>query len=142
MKTAVVLCLLLLSLGASAWDDDDERRWRQLNLELRCLVCQNQSIADSHAPLAEDLRAQVRQMIEAGRSDNEIRHYMTERYGDFVLYRPPFKPTTWLLWLGPALMLGVAVLVVARIRRRPTSKPVAGNDEAAVQALLKEVERE
>ncbi len=114
-----MLCLVCLGLSgaALAWSDEQDVRWRALNEELRCLVCQNQSIAESNAPLAEDLRKQAREMIEQGKSDDEIRRYMTDRYGDFVLYRPPFKATTWLLWLGPGLMLLVGLLLVWRLRR-------------------------
>jgi cytochrome c-type biogenesis protein CcmH len=82
-----------------------EKRVQALAAELRCLVCQNQSLADSHAPLAIDLKNQVREQLQAGRSEREIIDYMTQRYGDFVLYRPPFKASTLLLWLGPALLL-------------------------------------
>jgi cytochrome c-type biogenesis protein CcmH len=87
--------------------------------ELRCLVCQNETIAASHADLAVDLRNQVRDMLRQGRSDAEIMTYMTDRYGDFVRYRPPVKPTTWVLWYGPAALLvgGVAVLYLV-LRRR------------------------
>ena len=91
----------------------------RLSSELRCLVCQNETIAASHAELAVDLRNQVREMLQQGRSDAEIMAYMTDRYGDFVLYRPPLKSTTWLLWFGPALLLlgGLTALVVI-LRRR------------------------
>jgi cytochrome c-type biogenesis protein CcmH len=82
-----------------------EARVQALAAELRCLVCQNQSLADSHADLAVDLKNQVREQLRAGRSEAEVMAYMTERYGDFVLYRPPLKNTTLLLWLGPALLL-------------------------------------
>jgi cytochrome c-type biogenesis protein CcmH len=87
--------------------------------ELRCLVCQNQTIADSHADLAVDLRRQVREMLQAGQSDQQITDYMTARYGDFVLYRPPFKTFTALLWIGPAAMVvgGLGALFVV-LRRR------------------------
>ena len=87
--------------------------------ELRCLVCQNQTIADSHAGLAVDLRNQVREMLQRGQSEQEITDYMTARYGDFVLYRPPLKPSTWLLWIGPAVMVlgGLLTLVWVLIRR-------------------------
>jgi cytochrome c-type biogenesis protein CcmH len=107
--------------AAPAADDPVlEARVMAVASELRCLVCQNQTIADSHADLASDLRRQIREMLGAGRSEREILDYMTERYGDFVLYRPPLKPTTVLLWVGPALMLlvGVAVLVVVLRRRQ------------------------
>lgn len=103
-----------------------EARMTRITSELRCLVCQNQTIADSHADLAVDLRKQVREQLTAGRSDNEIVDYMTDRYGDFVLYRPPFKATTALLWLGPAAMLGGGLLVlVVVLRRRSRLAPEA-----------------
>ena len=88
--------------------------------ELRCLVCQNQTIADSHADLAVDLREQLRTLLRRGDSDEQILRYMTERYGDFVLYRPPVKSTTWLLWFGPGVLLvgGVAALIVVLRRRQ------------------------
>jgi cytochrome c-type biogenesis protein CcmH len=92
-----------------------------LSNELRCLVCQNQTIADSSAPLAEDLRNQVREKMRQGASDSQIIDFMVERYGDFVLYRPPFKATTFLLWFGPLLLLAAGSIVLLRrlVRRRP-----------------------
>ena len=98
-----------------------EARMMALAAELRCLVCQNQSIADSHAGLAEDLRQQIRELLAKGQTDRQILDYMTERYGDFVLYRPPLKTSTALLWIGPALlMVGAlgALFVVLRQRQR------------------------
>jgi cytochrome c-type biogenesis protein CcmH len=96
-----------------------EKRVLALAAELRCLVCQNQTIADSTAPLAEDLRRQVREMIARGESDKQIIDFMTQRYGDFVLYRPPLKGTTALLWFGPfALLLGGLTIFVVVLRRR------------------------
>ena len=86
--------------------------------ELRCLVCQNQTIADSHADLAVDLRQQVREMLQKGRTPEQIRTYMTDRYGDFILYRPPLKATTAVLWLAPATLLVVALLALALVIRR------------------------
>jgi len=96
-----------------------EARMMRISSELRCLVCQNQTIADSHAGLAVDLRQQVREMMQKGQSEQEIIAYMTARYGDFVLYRPPFKATTALLWIGPGVMVvaGLAILVIV-LRRR------------------------
>ena len=87
--------------------------------ELRCLVCQNQTIADSHAGLADDLRRELREMVGRGDSDEQIVKYMTDRYGDFVLYRPPLKPTTALLWFGPAALLvgGLTTLLIVLKRR-------------------------
>ena len=95
-----------------------EARMVKIASELRCLVCQNQTIADSHADLAVDLRREVREQLKRGKSDREIIDYMTARYGDFVLYRPPFKATTVLLWLGPALMLVLGAIVLTLVLRR------------------------
>ena len=101
-----------------------EARMIKIAAELRCLVCQNQTIADSHAGLAVDLRNQVREMLRRGDSEQQIIDYMTARYGDFVLYRPPLKGTTVLLWLGPGLLLiaGFTVLIVV-LRRRSRMAP-------------------
>jgi len=96
-----------------------ESRMLAITAELRCLVCQNQTIADSHADLAVDLRQQVREMLQKGQTDQQILDYMTARYGDFVLYRPPFKSTTVLLWAGPGvMMIGGLTLLVVILRRR------------------------
>jgi len=126
-----VLPFLLLAATASwafakeavpaATDPALEQRVMTLASELRCLVCQNQTLADSNAPLAEDLRNQVREKMRQGTSDSEIVDYMVARYGDFVLYRPPLKLTTLLLWFGPLLLLasGFAVLLRRVLRRRP-----------------------
>ena len=106
--------------AASASDNPAlEARVMKISSELRCLVCQNQTIADSHADLAVDLRRQVREMLQQGQTEQQITDYMTARYGDFVLYRPPFKPLTALLWIGPGLMVvgGLATLFVV-LRRR------------------------
>ena len=120
-------CLLaLLAFGAQAGeaapvaeDPALEKRVMAISAELRCLVCQNQTIADSHAELAVDLRNQVRDMLRKGQSQDEIVAYMTARYGDFVLYRPPLKQSTALLWFGPAaLLLGAIVTLVVALRRR------------------------
>jgi cytochrome c-type biogenesis protein CcmH len=99
--------------------------------ELRCLVCQNQTIADSHADLAVDLRNQVREMLQKGQSQEQILAYMTQRYGDFVLYRPPLKESTALLWYGPALLLvgGLAVLVLVLRKRNRLSADQFEADE-------------
>jgi len=118
-----------------------EERLRVLAEELRCLVCQNQTIADSTAPLALDLRNQIRQQVAAGRSDDQIRDYMVQRYGDFVLYKPPLKATTVLLWIGPFLLLAAGVVVFVRVTRRaaPAAQPAAhGADEARIAAMLED----
>jgi cytochrome c-type biogenesis protein CcmH len=124
----LMLLSLLLASALPAWageaapaseDPVLEKRVMAISAELRCLVCQNQTIADSHAELAIDLRNQVRDMLRKGQSQEQIVAYMTARYGDFVLYRPPLKESTAMLWFGPALLLlgGVAGLVVV-LRRR------------------------
>ncbi|HET9822280.1 MAG TPA: cytochrome c-type biogenesis protein [Burkholderiaceae bacterium] len=115
---AVTACV---AMSAQAMPDADariEQGVQRLAEQLRCLVCQNQTLADSHAPLAVDLKNQVREQLRAGRADEEVIAYMTQRYGDFVLYRPPFKATTALLWLGPALLAAMGVAVGWRAVRR------------------------
>ena len=120
------LLLLLLPNLATAYEaqplaanPEVEARLKVLAVELRCLVCQNQTLADSNAPLAEDLRREVREMIVKGMSDREIIDFLVARYGDFVLYRPPWKLTTTLLWVGPFLLLGSgAIGLVFALRRR------------------------
>jgi cytochrome c-type biogenesis protein CcmH len=141
---ALLLLLSGLALAdVDGLDSQQEARYQALIAELRCLVCQNQTIAESNAPLAVDLRNQVKTQIVAGRSQAEIVGYLTDRYGDFVLYRPPFKASTALLWLGPfLLLLGGLVWALRYVRgtRRPataTEKPV---DPEAVQRLLAETQ--
>ena len=107
--------------------------------ELRCLVCQNQTIADSNAELAVDLRNQVREKIEQGMSDKDIINYMVQRYGDFVLYRPPVKGTTWLLWFGPFLLLigGIVLLGLKLLRGRPPVDDLPQADMQRAADLLR-----
>jgi cytochrome c-type biogenesis protein CcmH len=117
-------------------------RLKKLEGELRCLVCQNQTLADSNASLAEDLRREVRELALSGKDDREIRAYLVARYGDFVLYDPPLKRTTWLLWIGPfALLAGGGMLWWAILRRREhaggsTQRPTDPDAEARGRALL------
>jgi cytochrome c-type biogenesis protein CcmH len=100
-----------------------EARMMRIASELRCLVCQNQTIADSHADLAVDLRGQVRELLQKGQSEQQVIEYMTARYGDFVLYRPPFKSTTVLLWVGPGAMVVIGLFVLVRVLRRRSRMP-------------------
>jgi cytochrome c-type biogenesis protein CcmH len=145
----VLLAALMLPFSVLHADEakplaDDpavEARVQKLGEELRCLVCQNQNIADSHADLAMDLKKQLREQIAAGRSDSEIKDFMVERYGDFVLYRPPLKATTVLLWAGPfALLLTVVVLLLRRLRSRAERAAVANtlsaDEHERARALL------
>jgi cytochrome c-type biogenesis protein CcmH len=145
---ALLAAVLLLFAGAALPQADEvahpdpqvERRLKSLADELRCLVCQNQTIADSNAPLAVDLRNQIRTQIGQGRGDDEIRAYMVERYGDFVLYRPPFKATTAVLWVAPfALLLLGAAILFAIVRRRHAAagkNEVPEEERARIEALL------
>lgn len=150
MRAFLAALLLALSPCALAQADEIanpdpavEARLKNLGEELRCLVCQNQTIADSNAPLALDLRNQIRVQVGQGKSDDEIRAYMTERYGDFVLYKPPFKATTALLWVGPFALVAVglvALFLVVR-RRSPQAAPEAAaprQRRADIAALLEE----
>jgi cytochrome c-type biogenesis protein CcmH len=125
-----------------AKDPEVERRLKALAEELRCLVCQNQTIADSNAGLAVDLRNQIRTQIGQGRSDEQIRDFMVERYGDFVLYKPPFQATTALLWLGPPLLIatGLGVFLVVVRRRRSAAPPaeLPARRRKELEALLKD----
>ncbi len=99
-------------------------RYQALIREVRCLVCQNQTIADSNADLASDLRREIREMLESGATDNEISDFLVARYGDFVLYRPPVQPNTWVLWGGPAAMVVIGLVVFARVMRTRSRQPL------------------
>jgi len=116
-----------------------EEHVKAITEELRCLVCQNQTIADAHADLAIDLRNQVREKVKQGMSDQAIKDYMVQRYGDFVLYRPPVKSTTWLLWFGPfLLLLGGLVILMLRLRSRTTpDEMISESDLQRAAALLR-----
>ncbi len=129
---------------SAAVDPVFEARLKHLESELRCLVCQNQTLADSNAGLAEDLRREVRGLAMAGKSDDDIKQYLQQRYGNFVLYRPPLEPDTWLLWFGPfVLLVGTALWLGLRIRRspRPALPPVAEAERRRIEELLTETRR-
>jgi cytochrome c-type biogenesis protein CcmH len=139
--------LLLCALGAGAReaapvgeDPAIEHRMMALAEELRCLVCQNQTLADSQADLAADLRQEIRELMKKGQSDEQIKRYLVARYGDFVLYRPPLKAATWLLWFGPgALLLGgltALYLVLLRRRRLAAAEPLSADQEKRAIELL------
>ena len=138
------LAIVLIFLGSQAFAIDpqqsfsnpaDQQRYKELTSEIRCLVCQNETIADSTALLANDLRREVRRMVEEGMTDAEIKDFLVSRYGDFVLYRPQFKSTTALLWLAPLLLLIIggstfAVVVIRRSRLpKDVDAPLMGDDQ-------------
>lgn len=144
----IILLILIPSLAVAeearplADNPQIEARLKTLAVELRCLVCQNQTLADSNAPLAEDLRREVREMIAKDMSDREIIDFLVQRYGDFVLYRPPWKASTTLLWLGPFLLLiaGATALVLVLRRRQKKLADVSLSEEEhnRVEQLLSE----
>lgn len=139
-----VLCWLLLSMGAwslpvgaqtqAPMSPAVQARWDHLAAELRCLVCQNESLASSSAELALDLRRELRHLIEQGRSDADIRSFLVSRYGDFVLYKPEVKPVTWLLWFGPFVLLLGALVVALRLMRRTSAAPAPLTDSERARA--------
>jgi cytochrome c-type biogenesis protein CcmH len=134
IRLAAGIVALLFAVVASHARADAalEARLKNLEEELRCLVCQNQTLADSTAPLAEDLRREVRELALQGKSDAEIKQYLVARYGDFVLYKPPVKSTTLLLWFGPfAFLLGGGVVWYAVLRRRRSTGANADDDGSA-----------
>jgi len=120
-----------------------EARMKNLTKQLRCLVCQNETLADSQAQLAEDLRREIREQIKAGKSDQEILAYATQRYGDFILYNPPVKATTYLLWFGPFLLLVIGTILLFRfLKQRRTmieAKPLTPEEHRRAEKLLREM---
>ena len=152
MRVILLLLALMVAAPASAVQPDEmladprlEARARAISKEVRCLVCRNESIDDSNASLARDLRLLVRERLTSGDSDREVKAYLVARYGDYVLLDPPMKLTTYLLWFGPALilLLGVAgvILFFARLRRAPPpAAPLSAEERARLERLLGEEE--
>ena len=149
MKRWMLLALLCLPLALHATeakplaeDEVVEQRLIKIAEEMRCLVCQNESLAGSRADLAEDLRREIRVQIRQGKSDQEVMEFMVTRYGDFVRYRPPVKPTTWLLWFGPFLLLVAAVGLLVRVLRRRNrlspETPLTAEQKQQAEALLRD----
>jgi cytochrome c-type biogenesis protein CcmH len=143
------LAVFILCLPLPAWSgearpvaDDPvlEQRMILLSEDLRCLVCQNESLAASRADLAQDLRQEIREQMRAGKNDKQVLDYLTQRYGDFVLYKPPMKPATWLLWFGPfGLLIGAAVgfyFYLKRRNQRVEAETFSDEDRRRVEALL------
>lgn len=119
MKRQLFLLFMLIFLSATAFSQPLEPRVQHLLSELRCLVCQNQDLLDSHAPLALDLKSRVYELIEQGQSDDEIKHYLVTRYGDFILFKPPVKAATWVLWFGPGVFLAMGLFgMIYWVKRR------------------------
>jgi len=135
---ARLLMLLMFCGSALAQSSDLDKRVAALAEELRCLVCQNQTLADSQAPLAVDLRNEIRAQLAKGASEREVREFMVARYGDFVLYRPPFKASTVALWAGPFVLLALGFFLLRRVWRRRTPEPQLSADERARAARLLE----
>jgi cytochrome c-type biogenesis protein CcmH len=146
LAALTALCFLhpVLAKDAAPLAEDPvvEQRLTNIAEELRCLVCQNESLAGSRAELAQDLRREVRGLIKEGKSDAEVKEFLVSRYGDFVLYRPQVKPTTYLLWAGPFVLLLVGIaLLVSYLRRRSqqvAETPLSETDQKRAEALLKE----
>ncbi len=146
MTRWLAIALLIVSSTVSARIEthtfatpEDEARFKVLTEELRCLVCQNQNIAASNAELAQDLRDQAYKMIQEGKSNEEIVAYMVDRYGDFVLYRPPFESSTLLLWIGPFIILigGIGFIITFIRRRNATTEPeLSAEQQARAEKLL------
>lgn len=126
-------------------DPVTEQRLISISEEMRCLVCQNESLAGSRSDLANDLRREIRILIKEGKSDDQIRNFMVERYGDFVLYRPPVKPITWLLWIGPFVILLIGIgFLFSYLRRRNTSvasKELTAEQNQKIDALLNSISK-
>ena len=148
LKTVLTLSMVLMASMSTAREDMPmaqdpqlEARVEVLSQELRCMVCQNESLASSRAELADDLRNEVRELIRSGKSDQEVKDFLVARYGDFVLYRPEVKPLTWVLWFGPFVLLGVAAIFLGVYlrQRRALASPVALSDDERerVKQLLK-----
>ena len=133
-----VFLLALIPVICAAQDPVLDKRVAALAEELRCLVCQNQTLADSNAPLAVDLRNQMREQLAKGASEREVREFMVARYGDFVLYKPPFKATTAALWIGPfaLLVLGIVLLVRRVARQRPPEAALSADERSRAAKLL------
>ena len=149
MKHLLLIILIVFCFGGALFakealpneDPKIEQRMRALTEQLRCLVCQNETLADSRADLAEDLRKQIREQMKAGKSDKEIIAYLTDRYGDFVLYKPPVKATTYLLWFGPfVFLIGGTIILYRFVRRRREmihEEPLTADERKQAEEILR-----
>jgi cytochrome c-type biogenesis protein CcmH len=144
MKHVLALVLLLASLSSALAVQPDEmlkdagleERARNISTGLRCLVCQNQSIDDSNATMARDLRILIREQLVEGKSDSEVVDFVVARYGDFVLLKPRFKGATIVLWLAPFVILGLVLVIAVRKRARPAADPLSEAEKAEIAALI------
>ncbi len=148
--SGILLFLFVFTTQATivAFKFDDatkEARFKQFSEELRCLVCQNQSLADSNAELAMDLRRELYKMIQNDATDEEIVSFMVDRYGDFVLYNPPVKPTTWLLWFGPFVLVVLGLIILVRVIRstgKQVDTELTAEEQKQLDTLLKNEKEE
>lgn len=149
IKLQIIVIVLIMAVTSTSFakeavpiaeDPEMEKIVNEISAELRCLVCQNQTIADSHAGLAVDLKNQVREMVKEGKSRDDVVDYMVERYGDFVRYRPPVKPETYLLWIGPFLLLaGGMLLLVVNLKKRKSmvvDTPLSEEEHQKLDSIL------
>lgn len=147
-----LFAIVLLTFSASVWtapmdsfefdNAAQEKTFRKLSDELRCLVCQNQSIADSNADLAKDLRTEIHEMLQSGKTEEQIKEFMVDRYGDYVLYEPPFEPMTWLLWFGPAVIFGIGLFYARSFIAQQKASEDAGELSAEEAERLKNLQME
>lgn len=150
MKILFALVLMAFSADSSAAPMDafefeseaQEKTFKKLSDELRCLVCQNQSIADSNADLAKDLRNEIYGMLQAGKTESQIRDFMVDRYGDYVLYRPPFEPMTWLLWFGPVVVFSIGLFYARSFIAQQNASKDSGELTAEEAERLKNLQKE
>ena len=150
LPAMIIVAVILLSSSSPALakeakpaeDPQIAQRMKALTEQLRCLVCQNETLADSHADLAEDLRKEIREQMKAGKSDQEIVAFLTQRYGDFVLYKPPVKATTYLLWFGPFVLLfagtGVLYRYLKKRRELIDEKPLTADERKRAEEILRQ----
>ncbi len=144
LLAVISVCFVGFTPAKDAQPNEDpqiEQRMKHLTEQLRCLVCQNETLADSRADLAEDLRKQIREQMKAGKSDKEIIDYLTARYGDFVLYKPPVKSTTYLLWFGPfVLLVGGTVILFRFVKQRREmikEEPLSADERKRAEEMLR-----
>ncbi|MDH5766519.1 MAG: cytochrome c-type biogenesis protein CcmH [Gammaproteobacteria bacterium] len=148
----ILLAIVLMAYQIITWaapmdafefdNKEQEKIFKKLSDELRCLVCQNQSIADSNADLAKDLRTEIHTMLQAGKTEEQIKEFMVDRYGDYVLYEPPFEPMTWLLWFGPLVIFIIGLFYAREFVKRQNSSAQSGELSAEEAERLRNLQME